>query len=92
MVGGRNALFGEWPWQVLIKEATWLGLFVKTKCGGVLIDAKWVLVSKTLAYVSNSKIVISIPSLLFCPLILPDSRPLPTWVSLHPIHHVLTDI
>lgn len=29
--------------QVLIKEATWLGLFVKTKCGGVLIDQKWVL-------------------------------------------------
>lgn len=29
--------------QVLIKEATWLGLFVKTKCGGVLIDHKWVL-------------------------------------------------
>ncbi|RWS17086.1 serine proteinase stubble-like protein 2 [Dinothrombium tinctorium] len=43
IVGGRNAHFGEWPWQVLIKEATWLGLFVKTKCGGVLIHHKWVL-------------------------------------------------
>ncbi|RWS29267.1 secreted salivary gland peptide-like protein [Leptotrombidium deliense] len=43
VVGGRNAYFGEWPWQVLIKEATWLGLFVKTKCGGVLIHKKWVL-------------------------------------------------
>lgn len=42
-MGGRNAQFGEWPWQVLVKEATWLGLFVKTKCGGVLIDTKWVL-------------------------------------------------
>lgn len=29
--------------KVLIKEATWLGLFVKTKCGGVLIDDRWVL-------------------------------------------------
>ena len=42
VVGGRNAHFGEWPWVVLVKEATWLGLFVKTKCGGVLIDYKWV--------------------------------------------------
>jgi secreted trypsin-like serine protease len=44
VVGGRNAHFGEWPWQVLVKEATWLGLFVKTKCGGVLIDYKWVII------------------------------------------------
>ena len=43
VVGGRNAHFGEWPWQVLIKEATWLGLWMKTKCGGVLIDHRWVL-------------------------------------------------
>ncbi|KAI1290130.1 Serine proteinase stubble [Halotydeus destructor] len=43
VVGGRNAHFGEWPWQVLIKESTLLGLFMKTKCGGVLIDDKWVL-------------------------------------------------
>lgn len=34
---------GEFPWSVLIRETTLLGLFVKTKCGGVLIDLKWVL-------------------------------------------------
>lgn len=42
VVGGRNAAFGEWPWQVLIKESGWLGLFMKPKCGGVLIDDRWV--------------------------------------------------
>src|SRR5699024_9926980 len=29
VVGGRNAAFGEWPWQVLIKESGFLGLFMK---------------------------------------------------------------
>lgn len=43
VVGGRNAHFGEWPWQVLIKEKSWLGIFTKSKCGGVLIDYKWIL-------------------------------------------------
>ncbi|EEC01638.1 serine protease, putative, partial [Ixodes scapularis] len=43
IVGGRNSFFGEWPWQVLVKEATWLGLFIKNKCGGVLISSKYAL-------------------------------------------------
>ncbi|GIX73499.1 serine protease filzig [Caerostris extrusa] len=43
IVGGKNTYFGKWPWQALVKEATWLGLFVKNKCGGVLITAKYVL-------------------------------------------------
>ncbi|CAN7984352.1 unnamed protein product [Ixodes hexagonus] len=43
IVGGRNSFFGEWPWQVLVKEATWLGLFIKNKCGGVLISNKYAL-------------------------------------------------
>ncbi|XP_077562671.1 uncharacterized protein LOC144178587 isoform X1 [Haemaphysalis longicornis] len=43
IVGGRNSFFGEWPWQVLVKEATWLGLFIKNKCGGVLISDKYAL-------------------------------------------------
>ncbi|XP_043264946.1 serine protease filzig-like [Colletes gigas] len=42
IVGGKAALFGKWPWQVLIREATWLGLFTKNKCGGVLITDKYV--------------------------------------------------
>ncbi|XP_014229983.1 probable serine/threonine-protein kinase nek3 [Trichogramma pretiosum] len=43
IVGGKGATFGEWPWQVLVREATWLGLFTKNKCGGVLITDKYVI-------------------------------------------------
>ncbi|XP_076679329.1 transmembrane serine protease filzig isoform X2 [Andrena cerasifolii] len=43
IVGGKGANFGAWPWQVLIREATWLGLFTKNKCGGVLITDKYVI-------------------------------------------------
>lgn len=43
IVGGKAAQFGEWPWQVLVKESTWLGLFTKNKCGGVLISNNYVM-------------------------------------------------
>lgn len=43
IVGGKGATFGEFPWQVLVRESTWLGLFTKNKCGGVLISDKYVM-------------------------------------------------
>ena len=43
IVGGKGATFGEFPWQVLVRESTWLGLFTKNKCGGVLISSKYVM-------------------------------------------------
>lgn len=43
IVGGKGATFGEWPWQVLVRESTWLGLFTKNKCGGVLITKSFVM-------------------------------------------------
>lgn len=43
IVGGLDTYFGKWPWQALVKEATWLGIFVKNKCGGVLINDRYVL-------------------------------------------------
>ncbi|KAJ8924314.1 hypothetical protein NQ315_007107, partial [Exocentrus adspersus] len=43
IVGGRGATFGEFPWQVLVRESTWLGLFTKNKCGGVLISHRYVM-------------------------------------------------
>ncbi|XP_076257708.1 transmembrane serine protease filzig isoform X1 [Rhynchophorus ferrugineus] len=43
IVGGKGATFGEFPWQVLVRESTWLGLFTKNKCGGVLINEKYVM-------------------------------------------------
>lgn len=42
IVGGKDAKFGEWPWQVLVRESTWLGLITKNKCGGVLITNRFV--------------------------------------------------
>lgn len=43
IVGGRDSKLGEFPWTVMIRESSLLGIFYKTKCGGVLIDLKWVL-------------------------------------------------
>nr|CAI5843291.1 unnamed protein product [Callosobruchus analis] len=43
IVGGKGAAFGEFPWQVLVRESTWLGLFTKNKCGGVLISHRYVM-------------------------------------------------
>ena len=43
IVGGKETQFGDWPWQVLVKESTLLGLFTKDKCGGVLISDRHVL-------------------------------------------------
>ena len=43
IVGGRETEFGDWPWQVLVRESTLLGLFTKNKCGGVLISNRHVL-------------------------------------------------
>ncbi|XP_050358790.1 serine protease filzig [Nymphalis io] len=42
IVGGKDAKFGEWPWQVLVRESTWMGLVIKNKCGGVLISNRFV--------------------------------------------------
>ena len=43
IVGGRRSDYGRWPWQVLIRESTWFGIFSKNKCGGVLISDRHVL-------------------------------------------------
>lgn len=43
IVGGKASAFGEFPWQVLVRESTWLGLFTKNKCGGVLISNSYVI-------------------------------------------------
>jgi hypothetical protein len=43
IVGGKASAFGAFPWQVLVRESTWLGLFTKNKCGGVLISNNYVI-------------------------------------------------
>lgn len=42
IVGGKAAAFAAFPWQVLVRESTWLGLFTKNKCGGVLLNNNFV--------------------------------------------------
>ncbi|RWS11280.1 hypothetical protein B4U79_15430, partial [Dinothrombium tinctorium] len=43
VIGGDDAFYGEVPWQALIKESRFFGLFTYRKCGGVLISDRWVL-------------------------------------------------
>nr|XP_045618584.1 serine protease filzig-like [Procambarus clarkii] len=43
IVNGERSDFAEWPWQALVKESTWLGIFTKNKCGGVLLNKRYVL-------------------------------------------------
>lgn len=43
IVGGKDAFYGEAPWQALIKEARFFGLWKYNKCGAVLISHNWVI-------------------------------------------------
>ncbi len=43
IVGGKDAFYGEAPWQALIKESRFFGLWKYNKCGGVLIHHNWVI-------------------------------------------------
>ncbi|RWS25124.1 uncharacterized protein B4U80_09205 [Leptotrombidium deliense] len=43
VVGGENTVYGQVPWQVLIKESRLFGWLSFRKCGGVLIGDRWVL-------------------------------------------------
>ncbi|KAK8383846.1 hypothetical protein O3P69_015941 [Scylla paramamosain] len=43
IVNGELSEYAEWPWQALVKESTWLGIFTKNKCGGVLLNRRYVL-------------------------------------------------
>lgn len=63
IVGGKGATFGEWPWQVLVRESTWLGLFTKNKCGGVLITSRYVTTAAHCqpGYVFDINLIILIP-------------------------------
>ena len=42
-MGGKDAFYGEAPWQALIKEARFFGLWKYNKCGAVLISHNWVI-------------------------------------------------
>ncbi|XP_035663952.1 low-density lipoprotein receptor-related protein 2-like isoform X2 [Branchiostoma floridae] len=41
IVGGENAIYGAWPWQVQLKRTYGRGPF----CGGTLLNAEWVVIA-----------------------------------------------
>lgn len=43
IIGGRDALYAEMPWQALVKEAGIFGLWKYNTCGAVLIHRQWLL-------------------------------------------------
>lgn len=43
IIGGKDAIFGAWPWQALVRELGENNTFTRNYYGGVLIDAKYVL-------------------------------------------------
>lgn len=42
IVGGRNAQFGVWPWQVSVRRTSFFGFSSTHRCGGALINEKWI--------------------------------------------------
>lgn len=43
IVGGKDATFGAWPWQALVREVDENNTFTHKYYGGVLIDKNYVL-------------------------------------------------
>ncbi|XP_073998303.1 serine proteinase stubble isoform X2 [Rhodnius prolixus] len=42
IVGGRNAQFGVWPWQVSVRRTSFFGFTSTHRCGGALINDRWI--------------------------------------------------
>ncbi|CAB0007360.1 unnamed protein product [Nesidiocoris tenuis] len=42
IVGGRNAQFGVWPWQVSVRRSSFFGFSSTHRCGGALINERWI--------------------------------------------------
>ncbi|KAL1122499.1 hypothetical protein AAG570_002830 [Ranatra chinensis] len=42
IVGGRNAQFGVWPWQVSVRRTSFFGFSSTHRCGGALINERWI--------------------------------------------------
>ncbi|XP_075221447.1 serine proteinase stubble [Lycorma delicatula] len=42
IVGGRNAQFGVWPWQVSVRRTSFFGYSSTHRCGGALLNEQWV--------------------------------------------------
>ncbi|XP_037025264.1 serine proteinase stubble [Bradysia coprophila] len=42
IVGGKNAPFGRWPWQVSVRRTSFFGFSSTHRCGGAVINANWI--------------------------------------------------
>ncbi|XP_063709390.1 serine proteinase stubble [Culicoides brevitarsis] len=42
IVGGKNAPFGRWPWQVSVRRTSFFGFSSTHRCGGAVINEQWI--------------------------------------------------
>ncbi|KAK6638951.1 hypothetical protein RUM43_007221 [Polyplax serrata] len=42
IVGGKNAAFGGWPWQVSVRRTSFFGFSSTHRCGGAVINENWI--------------------------------------------------
>lgn len=42
VVGGKNAAFGAWPWQVSVRKVSFFGFSSTHRCGGAVISSEWI--------------------------------------------------
>ncbi|XP_055694142.1 serine proteinase stubble isoform X2 [Lutzomyia longipalpis] len=42
IVGGKNAAFGRWPWQVSVRRTSFFGFSSTHRCGGAVLNKNWV--------------------------------------------------
>ncbi|XP_060524883.1 serine proteinase stubble isoform X2 [Cylas formicarius] len=42
IVGGKNANFGRWPWQVSVRRTSFFGFSSTHRCGGAILNENWI--------------------------------------------------
>ncbi|XP_043276416.1 serine proteinase stubble-like isoform X2 [Venturia canescens] len=42
IVGGKDASFGRWPWQVSVRRTSFFGFSSTHRCGGAVLNANWI--------------------------------------------------
>ncbi|XP_050308486.1 serine proteinase stubble isoform X2 [Anthonomus grandis grandis] len=42
IVGGKNAVFGRWPWQVSVRRISFFGFSSTHRCGGAILNENWI--------------------------------------------------
>ncbi|KAK9872661.1 hypothetical protein WA026_018795 [Henosepilachna vigintioctopunctata] len=42
IVGGKNAPFGKWPWQVSVRRTSFFGFSSTHRCGGAVLNENWI--------------------------------------------------